>query len=65
MQFWRMAFDDYSGSATRITQGLASLAAPTFGLAASEEMDAARDYITFPEPEEAARPGRPRDRRAA
>jgi len=65
MQFWRSAFEDYSASTTRITQGLASLAAPSFGLAPGEEMDSARDYITFPEPEEAARPGRARDRRAA
>jgi hypothetical protein len=66
MQFWRSVFEDYSASTTRITRGLASIAAPTFGLAASDdEMDSARDYITFPEPEEAARPGRPRDRRAA
>lgn len=66
MQFWRTEFDEYSSTVGRMTEAFASLMTPSFGAAAREdEVDSEHDYITFPEPKELARGGRPRGRRAA
>jgi hypothetical protein len=64
MRFWRTAFEEYSEGLGRITEAMASLAVPSSGFAQHDEAYSARDYITFPEPQEPARGGS-RERKAA
>lgn len=66
MRFWRTAFEEYSESVGRITEAMASLAVPSFAFARhSDEACSARDYITFPEPQEPAQDEVSREREAA
>lgn len=67
MRFWRTAFEEYSDSLARMTEAMASLAAPAFRFAhTNDDVQSAHDYITFPEGnKEPERPGQPRERRAA
>jgi len=66
MEFWRTAFEEYSGSMGRMTDAFASVAPPPYGFALPDD-DVAddHDYISFPEPKEFTRTGRSRDRKAA
>jgi hypothetical protein len=63
MRFWRAAYEDHADSWGRMTEAMASLAAPVFAFGRlGDEGQSDRDYITFPETKE---PGRQRERKAA
>ena len=66
MQFWNTAMQQYSESASHISESLASFELPSFGFA--PQANGARDvhdYITFPEPKEQVTTGRLRERKVA
>jgi hypothetical protein len=66
MRFWRTAFEEYADSMGRMTEAMASLAAPSFKFAfAGDDARSTHDYITFPDTKEAERPAHSRERRAA
>lgn len=66
LRFWRDAFEDYSDSARRVTEALASMTLPSFGAPPSDdEVASARDYITFPDTKEPEPTRGSRDRKAA
>lgn len=65
MRFWRVAGEEYSDYFSRTMQAMSQVPAPTFGVPA-DEVQSARDYITFPEPNEPQEPpARGRERRRA
>jgi hypothetical protein len=66
MQFWRTAYEEYAESMGRMTEAMASLGVPSFGFGPFGDSEhSAHDYITFPEPQEPARAGASRERKAA
>lgn len=64
MQFWQSAAHDYTEGARRLSVAFGAMAVPGLnGAQTGQDVAAARDYITFPEPKPAAEPAR--GRRAA
>ena len=65
MRFWKTAGEEYSAYFSRVMQAMGTLPAPSFGIPV-DEVESARDYITFPEPQEPQDPPvRGRERRRA
>lgn len=69
LRFWRTAYEEYAQSMARMTEAMASVTTPPFGIKVpDDEASSAHDYITFPEPtetKEGPRAKRGRERRAA